>query len=101
MTCWKSVINTKHCWHSDDKKSEQLDSYMKNSWSGSNEDGYTATMDSIKELTLNAEETVTNYDLLMDSAKSSAEKQVTFLIQSATKEEVAVHVSFKDSNTEE
>ena len=58
-------------------------------------------MNSIKELTLNAEETVTNYDLLMDSAKSSAEKQVTFLIQSATKEEVVVHVSFKDSDTEE
>lgn len=85
----------------DDKKSEQLDSYMKHSWSGSNEDGYTAVMNSMKELTLNAEETVTNYDLLMDSAKSSAEKQVTFLIQSATKEEVVVHVSFKVSNTEE
>ncbi len=85
----------------DDKKSEQLDSYMKHSWSGSNEDGYTAVMNSIKELTLNAEKTVTNYDLLKDSAMSSAEKQVTFLIQSATKEEVVVHVSFKDSNTEE
>ena len=85
----------------DDKKSEQLDSYMKHSWSGSNEDGYTAVMNSIKELTLNAEETVTNYDLLKESAMSSAEKQVTFLIQSATKEEVVVHVKFKDSNTEE
>ena len=60
----------------DDKKSEQLDSYMKHSWSGSNEDGYTAVMNSIKELTLNAEETVTNYDLLKDSAMSSASVEV-------------------------
>ena len=79
----------------DDKKSEQLDSYMKHSWTGSNEDGYTAAMNSIKELTLNAEKTVTNYDLLKESAKSSAEKQVAFLIQSATKDEVVVNVKFK------
>lgn len=85
----------------DDKKSEQLDSYMKHSWTGSNEDGYTEEMNSIKEITSNAKETVTNYEFLMDSAKSSAENQIKFLIQSATKEEVNVHVSFKDSNTEE
>ena len=85
----------------DDKKSEQLDFYMKYSWSGTNENGYTAVMNSIKELTLNAEESVTNYDLLKEASMSSAEKQVTFLIQSATKEEVGVHVKFKDSSTEE
>lgn len=83
----------------DDKKSEQLDSYMKHSWSGSNEDGYTAVMNSIKELTLNSEKTVSNYDSLKEAAKSSAEKQVTFLIQSSTKEEVVIHVRFKENNT--
>ncbi len=84
-----------------DSKSQQLDSTMKHSWSGSNEDGYTAAMNSIKKITLNAEETVANYDLLKESAMSSAEKQVSFLIQSATKEEVIVHVSFKDKLSEE
>ncbi len=85
----------------DDKKSEQLASYMKHSWSGSNEDGYTAVMNSIKELTINAEETVTNYKLLRDSAEESAKKQVTFLIQSATNEGVNVDVKFKESSKEE
>lgn len=84
-----------------DSKTQQLDSYMKHSWTGSNEDGYTAAINSIKQITLNAEESVTNYDLLKESAKDSAIKQVTFLIQSATKEEVVVHVSFKDELSEE
>lgn len=79
----------------DDKKSQQLASYMKHSWSGSNEDGYTATMNSIKELTIDAEKTVNNYENLKQSAMESAEKQVTFLIQSSTNEEVVIHVRFK------
>lgn len=78
-----------------DKKSEQLASNMKHSWSGSDEDGYTAAMNSIKELTLNAEQTISNYDILMNSAKDSAVKLVSFLIQSATQKEVVVHVRFK------
>lgn len=82
----------------DDKKSEQLASNMKHFWSGSNEDGYTAAINSIRELTLNAEQSVANYDFLMDSAISSAEKQVSFLIQSATREEVTVRVRFKNDN---
>ncbi len=80
----------------DDKKSKQLASDMKHSWSGSNEDGYIATMNSIKQLTLNAEKSVSNYDVLRESAKDSAEKQVRFLIQSATKEEVVVNVRFEE-----
>ena len=84
-----------------ESKSEQIASSMKHSWTGSDQDGYIAAMNSIKEVNLNAEESVTNYDQLQDSARQSAEKQITFLIQSATKEEVTVHVSFKDSSTEE
>lgn len=83
----------------DDRKSEQLATEMKHFWSGSNEDGYKAAMNSIDQLTLKAEDSITNYDYLMESAKSSAEKQVKFLIQSATGEEVVIHVSFKENNT--
>ena len=84
----------------DDHKSEQLASSMKYSWMGSNEDGYTAATNSINELVSNAEESVSNYELLNQRAKESAVKQVTFLIQSATPEEVIVHVSFKDKGTQ-
>ncbi len=80
----------------DDKKSEQLASDMKHNWSGSNEDGYTATMNSIKQLSLNAEKSVSNYNMLKEQAMDSAEKQVKFLIQSATEKEVAVNVRFKE-----
>ena len=85
----------------DDRRSEQLAKDMKYQWSGSNKDGYTAAMNSVDQLTIKAEESINNYDYLMESAKSSAQKQIEFLIQSATKEEVVVHVSFKDSITEE
>lgn len=80
----------------DDSKSEQIASYMKHSWSGSEKDGYTEALNSVKKLIIRAEDTVSNYDELKECAMDSAEKQVAFLIQSVTSEEVTVNVSFKE-----
>ena len=41
---------------------------------------------------------VCNYDVLMDSAKESAIEQVSFLIQSASKGEVKIHVGFREND---
>ena len=82
----------------DDKKSEQLRSYMKHNYSGSTEDGYTASKNSINQMSEKVEESVSNYDVLMDSAKESAIEQVSFLIQSASKGEVKIHVGFREND---
>ena len=85
----------------DDEKSEQLASHSLFNWSGNTKDAYEAGLNSIKNLTLQAEKTVSNYEALKESAIESAKKQITFLIQSATKEEVVIHVSFNESKNEE
>ncbi len=83
----------------DDDKTKQLATKMKYSWAGSTEDGYTEAINTFNQLGLKTEEALSNYGYLMDSAKESAKKQVEYLIQSATKDEVKISVEFKEEAT--
>lgn len=85
----------------DDDRTKKIASYMPSSWSGSNEDGYTAAKNSIKELESNARNTIANYTVLESNAKDSARSQVSFLIQSATSKEVIINVEFKENTSNE
>lgn len=78
-----------------DERTEQLATEMPHSWTGSNEDGYLMVSNSIDNIIKESNKYISNYDQLVDSAKSSAEKQVRFLVDSATAREVIVHVEFK------
>lgn len=78
-----------------DEKTEQLVKKMKHKWSGSSENGYQAALNSIKEMQINAEEKVSNYDSLKSIAEESAKKQIVYLINSASAKEVVVNVEFQ------
>ena len=84
----------------DETKSEKLASDLKHPWSGSAKHGYEELMKSIDSIIDQVEEKVANYEVLQDDAKQSAIKQVSFLIQSATKEEVVIHVDFAEISAE-
>lgn len=78
----------------DQEKLEKVEEYQDFFWSGSAEDGYDAYLASMKNVVEKAEEKLGNYDILMASAKESAERQVRQLIQAVSVSEVNVEIVF-------
>ena len=85
----------------DDEKTRKLASDQRHSWTGTNEDGYQAYMNSVRKIAAQGAKYTEKYSVYRKMAMDSAEKQVSFLIQSAAKEEVAVDVQFKDGTEED
>lgn len=81
----------------DENESQKLAEWQKYFWSGSTEDGYIGYMNSMAQIKEKAADEMTNYDYLMDQARSSAKKQVQILAESVTAgENVLVEVEFKE-----
>ncbi len=79
----------------DEKESEELAEWQKYFWSGSTEAGYIGYMNSMAEIKKKAAVEMTNYDSLMEQAKTSAKKQVTILADSVAEADNSIEVFFK------
>lgn len=80
----------------DDSSIEKAAEYQRKLFNGSAEDGYDIYLNSMKKLHQVSEDTLSNYNELLEAAKASAEKQVTALAQSASKSFRDVTVEFMD-----
>lgn len=68
----------------DDSKIEQVAEWQKNFFGGSDVAGYKATINSMKQLMIVSEETLSNYSELMQSAQDAADTQVTQLVKATS-----------------
>lgn len=80
----------------DKSKTETLAEYARPLFNGSAKDGLEASINSMKEIEKNAKETIKNYDVLMEQAKSSAQKNVTQLVEKVTIADKTVTVKFME-----
>ena len=74
----------------DETEVEKIAEWQKNFFNGSGEDGYTAYMNSIKQIRENTEEYIANYDELQTQAQETAKEQVRMLVENMTGQNVSV-----------
>lgn len=80
----------------DESSVEKVADYQKKFFNGSAEDGFDAylnTMIKIQEVT---EETLSNYDTLISSAKQAAEHQITLLVKSVSTMPYSISIEFAE-----
>ncbi len=80
----------------DDTKTEKIAEYEKMFLNGSAEDGFAAAMNSMKEITENAEQYMSNYDSLMEQARRSAKNNLQLLAEQMSVDGKTVIVEFED-----
>lgn len=80
----------------DDSLTEEKAEYQKHGWTGDNEAGFDAYINSMKKTSINAEDEIANYDALMLTAKNAAEKQVEQLAGSVSVNNKNVTVEFQE-----
>lgn len=80
----------------DETQTKKIAEYQNVLFNGKTSEGYEAHVNSQKEVMSNLEETVTNYDTLMDMAKKSALSTVKELAENVSTEERKVIVNFKE-----
>lgn len=68
----------------DDSSIEKVAEYQKQFFNGSAEDGFDAYLNTMSKMQEATEETLDNYDVLIASARSAAENQVTLLAESVS-----------------
>lgn len=68
----------------DDSSVEKVAEYQKKFFNGSAEDGFDAYLNTMAKIQEATEETLDNYDVLIASARSAAENQVTLLAKSVS-----------------
>jgi hypothetical protein len=78
----------------DQSKIDKVAEYQEYFFSGSSADGLDAYLNSMKKIYEETQETLVNYDSLMEAARESAEKQITELINAASGVERSVLVGF-------
>lgn len=79
----------------DESESEKLAEWQKHFWSGSTEAGYIGYMNSMEQIRKKAASEMSNYDVLMQQAETSAKKQVEILVNSVTGNRYNVKVIFE------
>lgn len=80
----------------DQSQIEKVGEYQKHFFSGSAEDGFDAYLNSMVKVYEASAETLDNYDVLIQAAKESAEKQVRQLALSVAVNKHQVNVIFKE-----
>lgn len=80
----------------DQSKIEKVADYQKHYFSGRAEDGLDAYLNSMKKIVEETQETLVNYDSLMEAARESAEKQITELANAVSGTERSVLVGFME-----
>lgn len=78
----------------DDTATEKLAEYQKSKFTGSAEDGFTEYINTSNQLAEKAEESISNYDQLKESARSSAKKQITDMVKNFNSRKVDVEIKF-------
>lgn len=82
--------------HIDQSQIEKVAEYQKHFFSGRAEDGFDAYLNSMLRVYEASTETLDNYDVLIEAAKKSAEKQVRQLALSVAVNTHQVNVNFKE-----
>lgn len=80
----------------DESSIEKVADYQKTFSNGSAEDGFDAYLKSMAKIHQVTEETLDNYDMLIDSAKQATEHQVTLLVQSVSITPYSVFIEFAE-----
>lgn len=80
----------------DESKTQKLADYQAVLLDGSAEDGFDAAFNSRKKVFEEANETITNYETLMEQAKASAVKNVELLARQISMGEKTVHIEFSE-----
>lgn len=80
----------------DQSQVEKVAEYQKHFFSGSAEDGFDAYLNSMEKVYEASAETLDNYDVLIQTAKASTEKQVRQLALSVTVNSPQINVEFKE-----
>lgn len=81
----------------DQSKIEKVAEYQKFFFSGSAEKGFDDYINMMKKIAEETPKTLANYDVLMESAKDSAQKQVKSLAESITLQDKNIYVGFLDT----
>ncbi len=81
----------------DHGSTELLAETQKFSWSVNAEDGLQAYLNSMAKIEEQVEESVSNYDDLLNTAEQSAKRQIEQLIKSATGKDRTIIIEFNDS----
>ena len=80
---------------------DKVADYQRKWFNGSSEDGYNAYLNSVSKISENAEESLSNYDSLIDAAKDSARIQVEEIVNSVSVERRNVAVSFMKGDADD
>lgn len=80
----------------DQSKDEKVAEYQEHFFSGSAKEGYDALMNTKKKVYEASAEKLDSYPVLIEAAKTSAEKQIKQLVYSATVNRPQVNVAFKE-----
>ena len=80
----------------DQSQVEKVAEYQKHFFSGSAEDGFDAYLNSMEKVYEASAETLDNYEVLIEAAKESAEKQVRQLALSVMVNTPQINVEFKE-----
>lgn len=70
--------------------------YQKTKFSGNAKDGFDAYLNTMKKVQDASEETLNNYDILLDSAKQAAKRQVSLLALAASESYSEITVEFAE-----
>ena len=79
-----------------DSETELLAEYQRKFFNGSADDGFQAYLNTLKMIDSIALEKVSNYDVLMDMARSSAKKQVEMLASNTCLNCSRITIMFRD-----
>lgn len=80
----------------DEAETEKVAEWQKNYFSGDANDGFTAYLNSMKEIEENASEELAQNDNLMNMARTSAEKQISRLISNICGAEKKININFEN-----
>lgn len=80
----------------DDSSIKKAAENQKHIFSGSAEDGFDAYLNTMKKVQEASDDTLSNYDVLLDSAKQAAKRQITLLAQAASSSYETITVEFKE-----
>lgn len=80
----------------DDSTVEKVAEYQTKLFNGSAEDGFDTHLKTMKKVQEASEETLDNYDTLVESAEEAAERQVTRLVQAVSSGDRNVVITFSE-----
>lgn len=80
----------------DDSTVKKAAEYQTKLFNGSAEDGFDAYLNTMKKVQTASEETLDNYDVLVESAQKAAERQITRLVQAVSNKDRNVIITFAE-----